>query len=341
MKILSFGELMGRFSPVMYERVRNADTYRLYFGGSEANVAVCLAHFGAEAGFCSKFPENDLGEAAIRFLRAQGVHTDAVLRGGERLGLYFVEKGASQRPSKVTYDRAHSAIATAEPAEFDWQRLLDGYTHLHLTGITPALSENCALICAQAAHTAREMGLFVSLDVNFRSNLWSAAQAGATLSPILPLCDLVVANEEHIRKLFGITTDAAHYDERGDLDDAGYEDLARRFAAAYHLPAVSLTLRRTLTADDNKIGGMLLQGEDCVFSRRYQMHMVDRIGGGDAYTAGLLYAMAQGFAPADAVNFAVASSVLKHSIEGDCNDVTVEEVKALMNASFGTGRVER
>ena len=341
MKILCFGELMGRFTPEGFGRIRSAGDYHLYFGGSEANVAASLATFGADAAFCSKFPANDLGEAALRSLRASGVDVSRVLRGGERLGLYFAERGASQRPSKVIYDRKHSAIATADPAEFDWETLLDGFTHLHLTGITPALSPACARMCADAAGTAKKKGISVSCDINFRSTLWSAEEAGATLSPLLPLFDLVVASEEHVRRLFGITTSPDYYDAAGDLCDAGYIDLAARFSAAFGIPAVSLTIRRTLSADDNIIAGMLSRGGEVAVSRSYRMHMVDRIGGGDSYTAGLLYALSEHMSVRDAVEFATAASVLKHSVEGDVNDATPTEVRALMNASHGAGRVER
>lgn len=336
MKLLAFGEIMGRMTTHGYERVRQASEYTLYFAGSEANVAVCLAHFGEKTAFVSKLPDNDLGEATLRALRAHGVDVSGMVRGGDRLGLYFVEKGAAQRPSKVIYDRAGSAIATASPEEFDWQTLLGGCDRLHLTGITPALSANCAQMCLEAARTAKEMGVTISCDINYRSSLWSTEQAGRVLSELMPYVDVAIANEEHMRELFDIQPEACHIDEDGELTDEGYVSLATRFSEEFDIPVVSMTLRRTLSADDNKIRGMVyIRERGIAFSRWHQMHMVDRIGGGDAFTAGLLYALIHEMTPEDGIEFAIASSVLNHSIESDFNDVTVAEVHALVRAKHG------
>lgn len=342
MKLLAFGEIMGRMTTHGYERVRQASEYTLYFGGSEANVAVCLSHFGEETAFVTKLPDHDLGEATLRAMRAHGVDVSGVVRGAGRLGLYFVEKGASQRPSKVIYDRAGSAIAAAAPEEFDWDALLDGCDRLHLTGITPALSANCAKMCLDAAKTAKARGVIVSCDINYRSALWSTEAAGKVLTELMPYIDVAIANEEHMRELFDIQPQADQIDTDGELTDEGYVSLAERFSAKFDIPVVAMTLRRTLTADDNKIRGMIyMKDKGTAFSRWYQMHMVDRIGGGDAFTAGLLYALIHDMAPADGIEFAVASSALKHSIESDFNDVTVAEVNALVRAKHGAGRVQR
>ncbi|MBQ8309918.1 MAG: sugar kinase [Clostridia bacterium] len=342
MKLLAFGEIMGRMTTHGYERVRQASEYTLYFGGSEANVAVCLAHFGEETAFVTKLPDNDLGELTLRTLRAHDVDVSGVVRGKGRLGLYFVEKGAAQRPSKVIYDRAGSAIATADPSEFDWARLLEGCDRLHLTGITPALSDGCAQMCMDAAKAAKARGITVSCDINYRSALWSREKAGEVLRELMPYVDVAIANEEHMRELFDIQPDPSHIDADGELTDEGYASLAARFSEKFDIPVVAMTLRRTITADDNKIRGMVyMNGGEIAFSRWYQMHMVDRIGGGDAFTAGLLYALMHNYTPADGIEFAVASSALKHAIESDFNDVTVAEVTALVKAKHGAGRVQR
>ena len=342
MKLLAFGEIMGRMTTHGYERVRQASEYTLYFGGSEANVAVCLAHFGEKTAFVSKLPENDLGESTLRALRAHDVDVSNMVRGGGRLGLYFVEKGAAQRPSKVIYDRAGSSIATATPEEFDWEKLLDGCDRLHLTGITPALSANCAQMCLDAAKVAKARGVTVSCDINYRSALWSTEQAGKVLTELMPYVDVAIANEEHMRELFDSQPMAEHIDADGELTDEGYASLAERFSAKFDIPVVAMTLRRTITADDNKIRGMVyIKDQGIAYSRWYQMHMVDRIGGGDAFTAGLLYALMHDMTPEEGIEFAVASSALKHSIESDFNDVTVAEVNALVRAKHGAGRVQR
>ncbi len=341
MKLLAFGEIMGRMTTHGYARIRETDEYSLFFGGSEANVAVCLSHFGQDCAFVTKLPDNDLGEATLRSLRAHDVDVSRVLRGGARLGLYFVERGAAQRPSKVIYDRAGSSIATAHLEDFDWHTLLEGCDRLHLTGITPALSDACAAICLEAAKVAKSRGITVSCDINYRSALWSVERAGEVLRELMPYVDVAIANEEHMRQLFDIQPLPEHVGEDGELTDEGYVYLAETFSEKYSIPAVAMTLRRTVTADDNKIRGMLCQNGQIAFSRWYAMHMVDRIGGGDAFTAGLLYALYEKMSPSDGIEFAVASSALKHSIEGDFNDVTVAEVKALVRAKYGAGRVQR
>ena len=341
MKLLAFGEIMGRMTTHGHERIRQAREYTMYFAGSEANVAVCLAALGEEAAFVTKLPDNDLGEATLRSLRAMGVDVSHVVRGGPRMGLFFAEHGAACRAGKVIYDRAGSSIATASPEEFDWNYLLEGYDILHLTGITPALSENCAQMCLDAARAAKARGITVSLDVNYRSALWSRERAGQVLSELMPYVDVAVANEEHMRELFGIHPMPSHVGEDGELTDEGYASLAERFSTKFDIPTVAMTLRRTLTADDNRIRGMVYAGGEAAFSRWYDLHMIDRFGGGDAFTAGLLYAISRGMSLAEGVELATASSALKHSIESDYNDVTLSEVLALARATRGAGRMQR
>lgn len=341
MKLLAFGEIMGRMTTHGHERIRQARDYTLYFAGSEANVAVCLAQFGADAAFVTKLPDNDLGEATLRSLRAMGVDVSRVLRGGPRLGMFFAEHGAACRSGKVIYDRAGSSIATATPEEFDWNSLLNGFDHLHLTGITPALSDSCARMCLDAARAARTRGITVSCDINYRAALWTTDAAGRVLSELMPYVDVAIANEEHMRELFGIHPLPAHIGADGELTDEGYSSLAARFSEKFRIPTVAMTLRRTLTADDNRIRGMVWTDGYSAFSRWYDLHMIDRFGGGDAFTAGLLYARAHGMTPEDGVEFATASSALKHSIESDYNDVTLSEVMSLARSSRGAGRMKR
>ena len=341
MKLLAFGEIMARMTTHGHERIRQARDYTMYFAGSEANVAVCLAQFGEEAVFVTKLPDNDLGEATVRSLRAMGVDTSSIVRGGPRLGLFFAEHGASCRSGKVIYDRAGSSIATADPSEFDWDTLLDGCDCLHLTGITPALSENCAQMCLDAARAAKARGICVSCDVNYRAALWSYERAGAVLSELMPYVDIAIANEEHMRELFGIHPLPTQVDEDGELTDEGYTSLAARFSEKFGIDIVAMTLRRTISADDNRIRGMVYAQGNSVFSRWYDLHMVDRFGGGDAFTAGLLYGIFQEMAMSDAVEFAAASSALKHTVESDYNDVTLAEVMGLMRSSRGVGRIQR
>lgn len=341
MKLMAFGEIMGRMTTHGHERIRQARDFTLYFAGSEANVAIDLAQLGEETAFVTKLPDNDLGEATLRSLRAMGVDVSRVVRGGPRLGLFFAEHGAACRSGKVIYDRAGSSIATAKPEEFDWNTLLDGYDHLHLTGITPALSDNCAQMCLDAARAARRRGATVSCDINYRAALWSYAEAGQTLGELMPFVDIAVANEEHMRELFGIAPQSTHVDADGELTDEGYASLAERFSARFGVPTVAMTLRRTLTADDNRIRGMVYASGEVAFSRWYDLHMVDRFGGGDAFTAGLLYALDRDMTLGDGVEFATAASALKHSVESDYNDVTLQEITSLAQSTRGAGRMRR
>ena len=341
MKLLAFGEIMGRMTTHGHERIRQAREYSLYFAGSEANVAVNLARFGEETAFVTKLPDNDLGEATLRSLRSMGVDVSRVVRGGPRLGMFFAEHGAACRSGKVIYDRAGSSIATATPDEFDWVALLNGFDSLHLTGITPALSAHCAQMCMDAAREARARGVRVSLDVNYRAALWTPAEAGQVLRELMPYVDVAVANEEHMRSLFGIEPLPSHLGEDGELTDEGYVSLAERFSAKFGVPTVAMTLRRTLSADDNRIRGMVYAAGRVAFSRWYDLHMVDRFGGGDAFTAGLLYALSHDMSLEGGVEFATAASALKHSVESDYNDVDLSEVMALAESSHGVGRMKR
>ena len=340
-RFITFGEIMLRLNPEGYLRLVQAERLESSVAGGEANVAVSLANYGLDAAFVSKLPTHEMGEYVIRELRKYGVSTQFILRGGKRLGIFYLEKGASQRPSKVIYDREHSAIADADPTEFDWDRILDGAQWFHFTGITPALSQNMTKACMDACKAAKEKGITVSCDLNYRNKLWSKEEANRTMSALMPYVDICIANEEDASDVFGIS--AEHTDiESGKLDYKAYESVARQIAQRFGVKKVAITLRGSISANDNTWSGMLYdtQTDKAFFSRSYTIHIVDRVGGGDSFGGALIYALSQNYSDQDAINFAVAASCLKHTIEHDFNQVTVEEVKKLMNGS-GSGRVQR
>lgn len=325
--------------PYNYERFVQADHLEFSFGGGEANVAVSLANYGLDAVYVTKLPAHAIGQAAVNSLRRYGVDTSMIVRGGDRIGIYYNEKGASQRGSVCIYDRAHSAIQESAPSDFDWDVIFEGADWFHFTGITPALSEGCAALCLSACRTAKEMGLTVSCDLNFRKNLWSREKAGEVMGALMPMVDLVIANEEDCEKVFGIR--AADTDiTGGKLSPEGYVSVAKALVKKFGVKAVAITLRTSLSASDNRWAGMLFHNGKAVFSREYALHIVDRVGGGDSFGAGLIYALRNGYEDERAINFAVAASALKHSIEGDMNEVSVAEVETLC-AGDGSGRVQR
>ena len=339
MKFVCFGEIMGRLSPVGYKRFVQADTFEMIYGGGEANVAASLANFGLDAAYVTRLPDNDIGKSALRTLRAHGVDTAKIVFGGDRLGLYYCEKGASQRPSKVIYDRKYSAISTATVSDFDWKSIFEDATWFHFTGITPALSDNCAEICLDAVKTAKAMGVTVSCDLNFRKNLWSTEKAGRVMGELMPYVDVAIANEEDCEKVFGIRAENTDI-TGGKLSHEGYKAVAKQLSDRFDIPTVAITLRGSISASANNWAAMLYAGGAYHFSKNYAVHIVDRVGGGDSFGAGLIYAMSNGYTNADAIEFAVAASALKHSIEGDMNEVSVAEVKALAGGD-GSGRVQR
>lgn len=338
-RIITFGEVMLRLAPQGYLRFFQNDILEATFGGGEANVAVSLANFGLDAAFVTKLPANDIGQAAVKELRGMGVDTGFIARGGERVGIYFLEKGASQRPSKVIYDRAYSAIGMAVKTDFDWDRIFQGAQWFHFTGITPALGENVAEICEEACRKAREKGLTVSCDLNYRKNLWTASQAEKTMAKLMPYVDICIANEEDAEKVFGIKgagTDVG----KGKLDREGYKGVAEQLVKRFGFKSVAITLRTSFSANDNEWAGMFYDGEDFHFSKQHPIHIVDRVGGGDSFCGGLIYGLITEMPIRDALEFAVAASCLKHSIEGDYNRVSVTEVLNLMRGD-GSGRVQR
>ena len=338
-KVITFGEIMMRLNPEGYRRFVQADRFEASYAGGEANVAVGLAQFGMDAAFVSKVPAHEIGQCAVNELRRFGVDTSLILRGGDRLGLYYVEKGASQRASKVIYDRAGSAIAKAAVSEFDWDAIFENAAWFHWTGITPALGGELPDICLEACKAAKAHGVTISCDLNFRKKLWTSAQANTVMSKLMPYVDVCIANEEDAKDVFGIAasgTDIA----AGKLSREGYRSVAEQLCARFGFKAVAITLRGSISASDNDWAAMLYTGGEAYFSPTYHIRIVDRVGGGDSFGAGLIYAMLNGKAPQDTVNFAVAASCLKHSIEHDFDLVSVSEVEALA-AGNASGRVQR
>lgn len=339
MRVVTFGEIMLRLAPENYLRFVQADRLEATFGGAEANVAVSLANFGEDVAFVSKLPTHEIGQSAINSLRKFGVDTSFVARGGERVGIYYCEKGASQRPSKVIYDRAGSAIATATGDDFDWDKIFDGAKWFHFTGITPALSDTLSGIVLQAVKSAKEKGITVSCDLNFRKKLWSKEKAKEVMSEICKYVDICIANEEDAKDVFGIEAENTDI-ESGKLNEQGYVSVAKQLVDKFGFKAVAITLRESISANDNYWSGMLYTDGKAVFSRKYAMHIVDRVGGGDSFGAGLIHSLLAGKNVTDAIEFAVAASCLKHSIEGDYNMASKEEVEALANGN-ASGRVQR
>lgn len=338
-RIITFGEIMLRLNPEGYFRLVQAERLEASFAGGEANVAVSLAGYGADAAFVSKVPAHEIGQACVNSLRRYGVDTSMILRGGARLGLFYAEKGASQRPSKVIYDRAGSAIAEAHASEFDWDRVFSGADWFHWTGITPALGGELPAICEEACIAAKKRGITISCDLNYRKKLWTASEASRVMRRLMPYVDVCIANEEDAKDVFGIQAENTDT-ESGKINCDGYIQVAEKLCAAFDFKTVAFTLRESLSASDNDWSCMLYQNGQAWFSPVYHLHIVDRVGGGDSFCGGLIYALTEGYEPQKAINFAAAASCLKHSIEHDYNLVSAEEVASLAGGN-ASGRVQR
>lgn len=321
-RVVGFGDFLLRLSPPGYLRFGQASSFETYYTGAEANVCASLAVMGVESAFVSRIPSNPIGEAGLGELRRLGVDVSEVVRGGDRLGIYYIEKGASQRPSKVIYDRMNSGITTSQRCDFDWKRIMRGAGFFHLTGITPALGGNLPQICVDALQEAKKAGAKVVFDVSFRSTLWTPQEASHVLVKLVEYADYLIAGDWDAKEIFGVE---------------GQAGLLKRFP---NLKAVASTFRGEDTASDNELSAGLFVRDKVYCSRKYRMHLVDRVGGGDAFAAGLIYAIGNKMKPQDAIEFAMAAGCLKHSIEKDVNLATVEEIHALA-AGNGTGRVQR
>ena len=329
-RIITFGEIMLRLNPAGYLRMVQSDSLEASFSGAEANVAVSLACFGEDAAFVSRVPGHEIGDCAVNALRRYGVDTRYMLRGGERLGVYYVEKGASQRRTAVIYDRAHSAFAEAAETDFDWERIFYGADWFHFSGITPALGGALPEICMNACRYAAKAGIKVSCDINYRKKLWTPEQAGAVLSGYMPYVNVCIATLDEAGEVFGIRSDA------GDADKAA-EDTARGLRERFGCEKIALITNREESAFDCDWGGMLYAGGKACHSKRYKLHIVDRVGGGDSFGAALIHAELKSMPPQTAVEFAAAASCLKHSIEHDFNLITEDEVLALMEEGTSGG----
>ncbi len=340
-KIVTFGELMLRLQPYNYERFLQCDHVQFTFGGGEANVAVSLANYGMDAAFVTKLPSHAIGQAAVNSLRRYGVDTSKIVRGGDRVGIYFNEKGASQRGSVCIYDRANSAIAKAEKSDFDWDSIFEGVDWFHFTGITPALDKNLVEICLDACKAAKERGVKISCDLNYRGKLWTRDEARSAMSELCKYVDVCISNEEDAKDVFGIEAEATDI-YGGTLNHEGYKSVAKQLADKFGFEMVAITLRESRSASDNGWSAMLynVKNDEYCFSKKYDLHIIDRVGGGDSFGGGLIYSLLSGKDTQSAVEFAVAASALKHTVEGDYNMVSVSEVEKLAGGD-GSGRIQR
>ncbi len=342
MKVVTLGEIMLRLSTPGFQRFVQAPGFDANFGGGEANVAVALSNYGFESYFVSKLPLHEIGQAAVNSLRRYGVRTDFLVRGGDRVGIYFLETGASQRSSKVIYDRAHSAVTDLDPDEVDWQAVFEGARWFHWTGITPALGERTRRTLEHACEAALAAGVTISCDLNFRKKLWTEAEAQSVMRPLMRYVDVCIANEEDAHRSLGMTAGETDVD-KGHLDEEGFSDLAVRLKETFDFTTVAITLRESYSASRNGWSAMLLDDRDCPVptrSRRYEIQLVDRVGGGDAFASGLIAGLLQKADSRETLEFAVAASCLKQTIPGDVNLVSSAEVDQLVGGG-GSGRVER
>jgi 2-dehydro-3-deoxygluconokinase len=338
-KVVTMGEIMLRLSSPGFLRFNQSNSFDVVYGGGEANVAVSLANYGLEAYFVSKLPKHEIGQCAIEALRKQNVKTDFVARGGDRLGIYFLETGASMRPSKVVYDRANSAISEAEISDFDFDAIFKDAEWFHFTGITPALGPKAAALTEAALKAAKQHGVTVSVDLNFRKKLWTPEQAQKVMTPLMQYVDVCIGNEEDAEKVLGFKPGDTNV-EKGELELAGYMDMFRRMQEKFNFKYVATSLRESYSASDNGWSALIYDGNEFYHSKKYEVRIVDRVGGGDSFASGLIYGLISGKDYKAALEFGVAASALKHTIFGDFNLVTVEEVEALVGGD-ASGRVQR
>lgn len=339
MKAVTFGEIMLRLNPEGFGRFVQADKFCTSYAGGEANVALSLANYGVDAQYVTVLPKHEIGQMTVNALRRYGVDTSEIIRSGDRIGILFLEKGASQRPSKVIYDRKNSALAEANPDIYDWGKIFKGADWFHFTGITPALSKKAAEATLEAAKMAHEMGVTVSCDLNYRGNLWSRKEASETMEKLMPYVDVCISNEADAEDVFGIKADNTDITS-GKLSKDGYKNVAKKLTDRFGFKKVAITLRGSISASVNDWAGMLYSDGVCYFSKQYQIQIVDRVGGGDSFGGGLSYALMSKMNPQDAIEFAVAASCLKQTIEGDFNQVSIKEVEKLAKGD-GSGRVQR
>lgn len=328
-KIVCFGEIMMRLNPLNKERFIQADNFAISYSGAEANVCASLANYFEDSSqiyFVSKVPANELGKSSIKTLRSQNINTEYVVQGGQRLGLYFLEEGASQRPSKVIYDRKNSSFAESSISDYDWDIIFEDCSWFHFSGITPALSENLAEICKIACKKAKEKNIKISCDLNYRKKLWTTEKANSVMSELFEFVDVCIANEEDVQNVFGL--------------QGSYEELAQKIIQKFSCKLVAFTLRESFSADKNIWSSLLFSKTESFKSEKYEIQIVDRVGAGDSFSGALIYALLNDYSNQNSLEFATAASCLKHSIHGDFNQVTVDEVLSLMNGN-ANGRIQR
>ncbi|SMP40414.1 sugar kinase [Anoxynatronum buryatiense] len=338
-KVVTLGEIMLRLSPPGYQRFVQAESFDVVYGGGEANVAVSLANYGYDAYFVSKLPKHEIGQAAVNHLRRFGVHTDYVARGGDRVGIYYLESGASMRPSKVVYDRAGSSIAEATAHDFDFDAIFSDASWFHFSGITPALGEKAAALTEAALKAAKKHDVTVSVDLNYRKNLWTPEEAKTVMSNLMQYVDVCIGNEEDAEKVLGFKPGKTDVTS-GDLELAGYQDIFKQMKEQFGFKYVISSLRKSYSASDNGWSACAYDGNEFYHSREYDVRIVDRVGGGDSFAGGIIYGLLEGKNFKDALEFGVAASALKHTIFGDFNMVTVPEVENLLKGD-ASGRVQR
>jgi 2-dehydro-3-deoxygluconokinase len=337
-KVVTFGELMLRLTPPNYERLSQSRTFNIYYGGAEANVAATLAQLGINACFTTKLPNNDIGKGAVNYCSSFGINTNYIVYGGERLGIYFCEDGISQRSSSIIYDRKNSSIATVKEDDFNWDNILNDALLFHYTGITAGLSDNVRSILLIALKKAKEKNIFVSCDLNYRARLWSKEEANKVMTEYMKYTDILIANEEDAEKVFNISSGSDV--ESGSVNIEGYKKVAEELFDRYQLKLVASHLRESRSATDNGWQVILYDGKTFAISKKYNIHVLDRVGAGDAFVAGLIYSYLDNKNLQEIAEFAAASGCLKHSVHGDFNIVNIAEIENLAKGS-GAGRVKR
>lgn len=338
-KVVTLGEIMLRLSTPRHERFIQANSFDIVYGGGEANVAVSLSNYGCDAYFVSKLPKNDIGQAAINHLRRFGVNTKDIVRGGDRVGIYYLESGASMRPSKVIYDRAHSSIAEADVADFDFDEIFKDASWFHFSGITPALSQKAATLTEEALKAAKKHGVTVSVDLNYRKNLWTPEEAQKVMSNLMQYVDVCIGNEEDAHLTLGFKPGQTDVTS-GELELEGYKNIFKQMKEKFGFKYVISSLRQSYSASDNGWSACAYDGSNFYHSRTYDVRIVDRVGGGDSFASGVIYGLLEGKEFKDALEFGVAASALKHTVHGDFNMVTVAEVENLLEGD-ASGRVQR
>ena len=339
-KVVTFGEVMLRLATMRRERFTQAREFEVTYGGGECNVAVSLAQFGVDATFVTAIPDNDIGQSCINYIRQFGVDTSEILRQGQRLGTYYLESGAAMRASKVVYDRAASSIAEIQPGDVDWKKVFDGADWFHFTGITPAISKSAAAACTEAAKAAKELGLTVSADMNYRKNLWSPEEAQATMIPMMQYVDVSIGNEEDAEKCLGVAAEGVDV-TTGEIDPNAYRPVVEELVSKFGFKKVAITLRESQSADDKDWSAIYFDGDEILVGKKYPVRIVDRVGGGDSFCAAMIYGLNQdGWDSRQVLDFAVAASAMSHTFHGDFNLVSVKEVMAVAGGDT-SGRVQR